>query len=73
MSEIEVEVVRPSFVKNKHLVFLDELRKSGVTNMFGSAPYVQAAFRMPREKASATVAYWIQTFEQRHPELRRTK
>lgn len=68
MSEVE----RPAFVKEKHLVFLDRLRESGVTNMYGASPYVQAAFRMSREKATATLSYWMRTFSARHA-LRQTE
>lgn len=62
MSEIE----RPDFVKDKHLEYLDDLRDSGITNMYGAPPYVQRAFRMSREKAVATVSYWMKTFSTRH-------
>lgn len=62
------DIERPSFVKDKHLTFLDNLRVSGVTNMYGASPYVQSAFRMSAERARATLVYWMQTFSQRHPE-----
>jgi hypothetical protein len=68
MSDIEMEAVRPKFIKDHHLTFLDDLRSSGATNMYGAAPYIQAAYRMPRDKAVATLMYWMQTFSQRHPE-----
>jgi|GEM_PF-2961214 len=35
------EDARPSYVTDTHLEFLDVLRESGVTNMFGSAPFLQ--------------------------------
>ena len=31
---------RPEIVKDEHLEYLDGLRKSCVTNMFGAAPYL---------------------------------
>lgn len=64
-------VERPSFVKDKHLEYLDALRESGITNMYGAGPYVQKAFRMSRDHATSTVAYWMRTFANRHPERTR--
>ena len=33
-------VERPAFVEDKHLTYLDKLRESGVTNMYGARPYL---------------------------------
>lgn len=30
--------------KNEHWLFLEDLRRSGVTNMYGAAPYLMKAF-----------------------------
>lgn len=60
-------VQRPKFVKDCHLFFLDMLRESGVTNMYGSAPYVMREWpHLGREKAVKVVSYWMQTFAERH-------
>lgn len=48
------------------LEFLDELRESGVTNMFGAGPYVQEEFGVDRREARGIVLYWMETFEERH-------
>ena len=48
--------------------FLDELRESGVTNMFGAAAYLVAEFGVSREEAKALLLNWMQTFEERHPQ-----
>jgi hypothetical protein len=42
--------------------YLDALRDSGITNMFGAAPYVMQAFKLNRDKASAVVGAWMRTF-----------
>lgn len=39
--------------------FLEDLRQSGEVNMFGSSPYLSAAFGLRKDKASATVAKWM--------------
>lgn len=49
------------------LVFLDDLRESGVTNMFGAAPYLREEFpHLDREAARKAVVYWMETFSERH-------
>jgi len=48
-------------------VFLDRLRESGVTNMFGAGPYVEDQFNLGRRPARELVIKWMTTFEDRHP------
>ena len=47
--------------------YLDNLRESGVTNMYGAGPYVQEAFGLDRREAGKMVQEWMRTFSQRHP------
>ncbi len=58
---------KPDQCTEEHLVFLDELRESGVTNMFGAAPYLQREYGCPKIDADEIVQYWMQTFEERNP------
>ncbi len=62
-------IERPTKCEDKHLEYLDALRESGVTNMYGASPYLSRAFRSLRkpEDASAVLVYWMRTFLQRHP------
>ena len=47
--------IRPEFE------FLNRLRESGETNMYGAAPYVQCAFPgMTRREATKVVAAWME-------------
>ena len=67
-NENETEIERPAFVTDKHLEYLDALRESGVTNMFGARPYVKHAFKkLTDQQAGAVLVYWMKTFSQRHP------
>ena len=50
------------------LVFLDDLRDSGVVNMFGAAPYIREAFSVDRRTATKLLTYWMETFAERHGE-----
>lgn len=42
--------------------FLDDLRESGKTNMFGAGPYVQDVFGIDRYQARDLVLEWMQNF-----------
>ena len=53
---------RPDFVKEEHLIFLDELRESGETNMFGAPKYVAHEFLVNKEDAQGITRYWMDTF-----------
>ena len=57
---------KPEELKEEHLVYLDELRESGVTNMFGATPYLQVEFRLGKHKAMDILSYWMETFSERH-------
>ena len=52
-------------VMDEHLEYLDGLRDSGVTNMFGAGRYLQAEFGMDRDTARKVLLYWMETFEER--------
>ena len=67
------EPVRPVFTTDEILEYLDELRESGETNMYGAAPYVKTEFEMNVRDARTAVAYWMKTFSQRHPEETETE
>ena len=47
--------------------FLDDLRESGQTNMFGAAPVLQEVFGVTRHEAKDLLLNWMQTFAERHP------
>jgi hypothetical protein len=43
--------------------FLDGLRDSGVTNMFGAAPYLEAEFDLDGQEAREVLSKWMSTFD----------
>ena len=53
--------------KEKVFTYLDNLRESGITNMFGSAPYVAEEFDVNIREARELVSEWMRTFSERHP------
>jgi hypothetical protein len=56
------QIERPAVVTDEMLTFLDELRRSGVTNMFGARPYIEAMYAVDKETASLILSYWMRTF-----------
>ncbi len=52
--------------KQVYFNFLDTLRDSGQTNMFGAAPYLMEMFDLDRFEAKEIVVEWMQTFSERH-------
>jgi hypothetical protein len=51
------------YVTEEHLEFLDELRESGATNMFGARPYVSEAFPdLTDDEAAGVLGYWMKSF-----------
>jgi hypothetical protein len=57
---------RPAIVTDEHVEYLDELRESGVTNMYGAGPYLVEAFGVSRQESHAILGYWMRTFAARH-------
>jgi hypothetical protein len=60
---------RPEYCSDDMLVFLDKLRNSGETNMFGAAPNLEEAYGLTRAEAKATLLYWMGTYSDRHTHL----
>lgn len=48
--------------------YLDTLRESGATNMFGATSYIVDEFGVSKSEACTLLAKWMKTFGERHPE-----
>jgi hypothetical protein len=44
--------------------YLNVLRESGVTNMFGASPYLQQAFGIDKNEAKTILALWMNSFKE---------
>ena len=42
--------------------YLDDLRESGETNMWGAAPYLERNFALERKNARDVLGAWMETF-----------
>jgi len=59
---------KPEYLTEEHLLYLDQLRESGVTNMFGAVPFILLQFsNLNEQEAKQVLIYWMQTFSDRHP------
>ena len=52
----------------KYYVYLDNLRESGITNMYGAVPYLKKAFKIKEDIATTILSNWMRSFPTRHPE-----
>lgn len=47
---------------NKYWIYLEELRRSGETNMYGAVPYLQAEFGLDKREAKDILIDWMQNY-----------
>lgn len=60
-------IERPTIVIDEHLEYLDMLRESGETNMFGARPYLLAEFpELTEHEAKEILLYWMASYGERH-------
>jgi len=52
-------------MNEQYTEFLDELRDSGVTNMFGATPYLQEAFGLDKIEARMILIDWMENYGKR--------
>jgi hypothetical protein len=59
---MERSTLRPTFITDEHLEYLDDLREGGETNMFGAGRYLMKSFKVTSTVAREILAYWMKTF-----------
>ena len=58
---------RPEYLTDEMLTYLDDLRESGDTNMYGAASYLKSEFlELNKSQAGVVLGYWMDTFAERH-------
>jgi len=55
-------MIRPREIEDIHLEFLDELRESGVTNMWGAGEFIEDEFNKSQKESRLILTYWMTTF-----------
>lgn len=59
---------KPEFITEDHLEYLDELRESGETNMFGAGCHLMLNFpELAENNARKILSYWMETFPRDKP------
>jgi len=46
-----------------HYIYLESLRKSGVTNMFGATPYLKQARGLSKGEAVKVLSSWMENYD----------
>lgn len=49
--------------KSEMFEFLDDLRESGVTNMFGAGKYLEQEFNIDKSQAKEILLEWMRNFK----------
>jgi len=58
-------MTRPTTEIEKNVMtYLNDLRDSGVTNMFGATPYVVDEFGLNNKEASSLLVLWMENFNE---------
>lgn len=47
---------------NKYWIYLEQLRRSGVTNMFGATPYLMEEFNLDKKEAIKILSDWMHNY-----------
>ena len=47
---------------NKYWIYLEKLRRSGVTNMYGATPYLEEEFGLTQREARSILADWMRNY-----------
>ena len=50
-------------MEKNHKGFLDDLRESGLVNMFGATPYIMREFKVDKNVAREILSDWMKSFK----------
>lgn len=50
---------------NKHWIYLENLRRSGETNMYGATPYLEREFHIDHAEAVKILVDWIENYDRK--------
>ena len=59
----EYEGMKMQYDMEEYFEYLKSLRDSGVTNMYGAAPYLEAEFGMSNKQAVFVLSRWMESFK----------
>jgi len=56
------KMVKDEFWRNEVYLYLEQLRESGETNMFGAGVYLQKHFKLPKDEAIMYLTDWMKQY-----------
>ena len=56
--------MKVEFMKLDHKQYLDDLRETGITNMFGARPYIVSRFKIEKSTAGKILSEWMKSYGQ---------
>ena len=62
ITHVEKDYSHLNHYENEVFLYLEELRESGETNMFGAVPYLQESFQMHYEDAKDMLSLWMKSY-----------
>ena len=62
ITHVEKDYSHLNHYENEVFLYLEELRESGETNMFGAVPYLQERFQMHYEDAKDMLSLWMKSY-----------
>ena len=66
MENKKVKLIQDTFLDETIFSYLDELRDSGVTNMFGAGKYLEQDFGMKKTVAKEYLLKWMGGYHERN-------
>ena len=58
------KMVNDEFWRREVYLYLEQLRETGETNMFGAGVYLEKVFKLPKDKARMYLADWMKQYNQ---------
>ena len=50
-------------LKLEHKIYLERLRRSGITNMYGATPHIAHRFNINTKTAAKILIEWMETYD----------
>ena len=62
-SDLPDQMVADKHLRNEVYLYLEQLRESGETNMFGAGVYLQKHFELPKNQAIMYLTDWMRSYK----------
>ena len=59
------KMVSDEHMRNEVYLYLEQLKETGETNMFGAGVYLQKHFELPKDKAIMYLADWMRQYNKK--------